>query len=404
MVNDRDDKFEGQDESEYHFSDEEVSYEVEPEHEAAKQPAEGGGGEAKESIINRLTRSKRMLISLGVFLVLVVVVYKMVAPTTSVPSTDITSAPVMASQQNAMPATGAQAPGAAAVQNQPASVAANTAAQAPAAILSAPAGQPGIAPAGQVPASEQVTQAAMVQPSVTAPSFQNVPVTPQPGSLQQAAQPQTMAQQQAIQQPGGIIQQLQQNVPIVANLPGVIPVQSSPAQATGYNAVPTGMQPATTPAASGGVDAKTAMLAAQSDQLMNQLQNQYSRQMSDFDSKNKALQDQLQSLTARVSVMENQLNQLVQVLTRRTQGGSSQANPVAPAQLPAAADMKIAYNVQAIIPGRAWLKSDNGETLTVAEGDMIKDVGRVTKIDPYDGIVEINTGSKAVSLSYGNGG
>ncbi len=62
---------------------------------------------------------------------------------------------------------------------------------------------------------------------------------------------------------------------------------------------------------------------------------------------------------------------------------------------------KIAFTVQAIIPGRAWLKSDSGDTVTVAEGDALKGIGRITKIDPYDGIVQIDTGRKVVTLSYG---
>ena len=98
------------------------------------------------------------------------------------------------------------------------------------------------------------------------------------------------------------------------------------------------------------------------------------------------------------------MNQLVQVLMRQNQ--PQQSNP-SPANV--VGDMpqstyqpKIPYNVQAIIPGRAWLRADNGETVTVTEGDVIKDVGRVTKINPYDGVVDINTGNRVISLSYGN--
>jgi hypothetical protein len=79
------------------------------------------------------------------------------------------------------------------------------------------------------------------------------------------------------------------------------------------------------------------------------------------------------------------------------------ANPGPTSQL-AQPEAKSPYNVQAIIPGRAWLRAENGETLTVTEGDLIKDLGRVSKIDPYDGVVEINTGTKVISLAYGNGG
>ena len=87
------------------------------------------------------------------------------------------------------------------------------------------------------------------------------------------------------------------------------------------------------------------------------------------------------------------MNQLIQTLTRQNNSGMNPPPNIPQSQ--AAPEVKIPYSVQAIIPGRAWLRSDNGETITVAEGDMVKGVGRVTKIDPYDGIVEINTGTKS---------
>src|SRR3990167_11241944 len=96
MLNDRDDKYEGSEESEYHFTDEEVSYEVETE---SPKPITS---ESKESLLNRLTRSKRMIISLVVFLVLVFAVYKMVTPTSTTPPTDITP-PAASPAQQPMP-------------------------------------------------------------------------------------------------------------------------------------------------------------------------------------------------------------------------------------------------------------------------------------------------------------
>jgi len=73
-----------------------------------------------------------------------------------------------------------------------------------------------------------------------------------------------------------------------------------------------------------------------------------------------------------------------------------------PATIPSTPpEPRIGYSVQAIIPGRAWLKSESGDTVTVAEGDILRNYGRITKIDPYDGIVEIDTGSKTIALSYG---
>src|SRR5207247_285523 len=85
MLNDHDDKHEGFDESEYHFSDEEVHYESEAEPTKTKESSLG----AKENILAHLTKSRRLIISAVVFLILFFVAYKMVAPTPP-PSTDIT--------------------------------------------------------------------------------------------------------------------------------------------------------------------------------------------------------------------------------------------------------------------------------------------------------------------------
>ncbi len=98
MLNDRDDKYDNHEESEYHFSDEEVNYEVEPE--TPKLAAQ-----SKENFFNRLGRSKRMVISVIVFLILVFVVYKMVAPTsTTIPNTDISPASPQASNNTVVSA------------------------------------------------------------------------------------------------------------------------------------------------------------------------------------------------------------------------------------------------------------------------------------------------------------
>lgn len=375
MSNERND-FDGQEESEYHFSDDEVSYEVENEAPKAAPAAEAEGH--KESLIARLSQSKRMIISLGVFLVLVFVAYKMVGQSSSVPATDITAAaPGTVAQPNAVPnqvaANPAQAPQAAAVPvTQPAQAAAATP----------------VAPAVTTTTTTTTTPVTTIATQPVAPT-----------APEQAIQPPVVQQQAvALPVPG------QQNAPVVATLPTVIPVQSSVSNA----ASPTTQAPSVLSTMGDYIDAKTAALNANSQQAMDQLQGQYTQQMNNFNAQNKALQEQVQTLNSRVAVMESQLNQLVNVLTRHNQaassGGSSMATPPPMPPQIAQSDVKIAYNVQAIIPGRAWLKSDNGETLTVAEGDMVKDVGRVSKIDPYDGVVEINTGNKVVALSYGNGG
>ena len=339
MSNDRNDKYAGNhpEEEEYHFSDEDVSYEVEPESENQKAAPTKG---IKENLLERVKGSKRILIGIAGFFVLVLVVYKLFTPSTSAPPSEIVAQSTTAAPPKSMSATRAPAMTAPAATNQVTTV--TTTQQAPA---SAPA-----------------------QPSAIAPG---APVNPS-----------------AMNQPG------QNGMP---GMPVVIPVQ--PPSPT-YPNREISSQPGT------GAELRMAALSAENEKLMAQFQANYIQKLNEFAAQNKALQDQMQTLNGRVANMEAQMNQLMQTITQ--QGGLNSSRAAAPAgqvSPPAQqAEMKIPYNVQAIIPGRAWLRSENGETITVAEGDTIKDIGRVTKIDPYDGIVEINTGSKSISLSYGNGG
>lgn len=333
MLNDQDDKYDNRDDGEYHFSDDEgVSYEIENE---STKPASNPA--ASENWMNKLTRSKRMMIGLGVFLVLVFVVYKMVSPSTETVGTvgDITAAP------NTQPMT--QQP------QQPVTVAQQ---------------QPVVAQQPVMPQQQQIV-APVQQASAEAPLQQPV--------VMQQQQPATISNQPANMAP----QQLTENIPVQTNQSGY------PTNVPVVGQVPTQQQ---------------AIPAEQ----VNQMQNEYEQRVNEYANQNKMLQDQMQVLSSRVAVMESQLTQIVQAVTSR----QSQQNAIVetPQQPVIVDNPRVAYSVQAIIPGRAWLRSDSGEAITVAEGDMVKQLGRVTKIDPYDGVVEISTGSKIISLSYGNNG
>lgn len=52
------------------------------------------------------------------------------------------------------------------------------------------------------------------------------------------------------------------------------------------------------------------------------------------------------------------------------------------------------YYVQAVIPGRAWLKNADGQILTVTQGDPVPGYGTVSLIDAQNGIVMTSTGVK----------
>jgi intracellular multiplication protein IcmG len=55
------------------------------------------------------------------------------------------------------------------------------------------------------------------------------------------------------------------------------------------------------------------------------------------------------------------------------------------------------YYVQAVVPGRVWLKSINGKAITVTVGDSLPGYGKVLTIDPYSGAVSTSSG---VTIQY----
>lgn len=106
-----------------------------------------------------------------------------------------------------------------------------------------------------------------------------------------------------------------------------------------------------------------------------------------------ALQQQIATLSQSVQQLSNQVNQLSieaqkKPAPRETKAvtASREAKPVK------RVDGNPKYTVYAIIPGRAWLRSTSGKTLTVSEGDQVDEYGKVLKIDPSNGIVVTSSG------------
>jgi intracellular multiplication protein IcmG len=334
MLNDRDDQDKHEEDSEYHFTDTdgEEGYEIDEESPHAQTSIKP----SSEVMAARPFQPRRLLISVLVFFIFLYIVYKMVAPTSTVPSTNIATVPPSTTNTAAV------------VQQKP-----------------------------------QGTQQMPVAKPAAIPSQQQAPVMQQQANI--PAQPTMPSPPPSL--PG-------QNMPAQQqSMPAVIPVQS--AQPV-YNV----NQPSPT------MPSNMQMLSSDSEKLMGQLQTETMQKLNEFSSQNKSLQEQVQSLNTRVVEMENQINRLVQALTRQEKSpdtDSAAANAGGQDTEAISAGEKSSYSVQAIIPGRAWLKAENGETLTVTEGDVVKGLGRVTKIDPYDGLVVINTGNKIISLSYGNG-
>ena len=73
-----------------------------------------------------------------------------------------------------------------------------------------------------------------------------------------------------------------------------------------------------------------------------------------------------------------------------TKHGSNHSQPTRPSAP--------AYYVQAIIPGRAWLKDAQGKIVSVGIGDQVQGYGVITQINPRAGIVITSSGAK---IEYG---
>jgi len=115
-----------------------------------------------------------------------------------------------------------------------------------------------------------------------------------------------------------------------------------------------------------------------------------------------SLSNQLSGISANVTALTTQLEQLNQTISALSSKVEEQSHDIA--RLTVVRTHKPArpvvrkiihtkkYNIQAVIPGRAWLIATNGTTLTVREGTVIPGYGTVRLIDPNQGRVLTSSG------------
>ncbi|MFI4954812.1 MAG: hypothetical protein ACHP9Y_02755 [Gammaproteobacteria bacterium] len=98
--------------------------------------------------------------------------------------------------------------------------------------------------------------------------------------------------------------------------------------------------------------------------------------------------DQLQQLVKRIGQLEQNMNQMRQQVRKPAPAAPAGTNnqPGASASANAAG-----ISVEAVIPGRAWIRTQEGVLMVVEVGDEIPGVGKVTRIDAREGIVATTT-------------
>lgn len=122
--------------------------------------------------------------------------------------------------------------------------------------------------------------------------------------------------------------------------------------------------------------------------------------LSALEQQNSAAQAALDKLTAQMTEMQNSLVGLdskVAVISDALQKLVQQQQAVKQAQeqkkQAAKAIPKPIFYVRAMIPGRAWLITQDGSTITVSVGDTIPGYGVVDAIDSNQGTVTMSSGA-----------
>jgi len=223
----------------------------------------------------------------------------------------------------------------------------------------------------------------------------------QPGQLQPGQLPGDTSQQHGTQQPTRMPGQQQSMSPTPST-----PTMQMQQQQPGNGQTTTSQQSMLTP--------------QQRMQMMRQQQATTRRRVTGqmIESKLKDLEKQAKSADDRMQSMEDQLNKINRSLQRLSGSIHSMSRKVHRARprpgtapmttreayhqetrhLRAASQPAAQYYVQAVIPGRAWLKDPKGATITVGRGDSVPGYGRVEFIEPNSGTVITSSGRR---IRYG---
>ncbi len=132
------------------------------------------------------------------------------------------------------------------------------------------------------------------------------------------------------------------------------------------------------------------------DQKLDSLQystRQASRNIQNINNHVGALKDAIVALNGKMT----SLNANIAILSQEVQKQQMMINkmkekPKKKVMTKRVMKPKQNYHIQAVIPGRAWLKSTKGNTITVVEGSVIPGWGKVKIIDPHQGHVLLSSG------------
>ncbi len=102
----------------------------------------------------------------------------------------------------------------------------------------------------------------------------------------------------------------------------------------------------------------------------------------------------IKQLTQIVKSLTEQVNELYasKEAYKVDQANKARKASIATSSAPKKSTVSQSMSIHAIIPGRAWLRTQEGKTLSVAEGDMLGEYGKILKIDAPTGTVITSSG------------
>ena len=106
------------------------------------------------------------------------------------------------------------------------------------------------------------------------------------------------------------------------------------------------------------------------------------------------MQASINALQESVSTLNGTIGDLNQKMTDAMSKAAQKpaARPKAVAMMPAE-PIRPVYTIRALVPGRAWLQTSNGQSITVINGDQIPGYGSVQDIDLNAGQVVLSDGT-----------
>ena len=104
------------------------------------------------------------------------------------------------------------------------------------------------------------------------------------------------------------------------------------------------------------------------------------------------LQNSMGVMTSQLTAINNALQDISHQVADQADQLKMLTAPKITKVVPAVIVPRVNYFVQALIPGRAWLRTSNGGILTVRIGDSIPGYGMVESIDPSQGVITTSSG------------